>query len=63
MPAASGEGLMMIRTWTGAMHSSRNSSGSASGPMLPNPDLDYFDLDSCRVEPGDNPFGPRVSTM
>ena len=26
-------------------------------------DLGYFDLDSCRVEPGDNPFGPRVLTM
>jgi len=26
-------------------------------------DLGYFDLDSCRVEPIDNPFGPRVLTM
>jgi transposase InsO family protein len=26
-------------------------------------DLGYFDLDSCRVEPGDNPFGPQVLTM
>lgn len=26
-------------------------------------DLRYFDLDSCRVEPGPNPFGPRVLTM
>jgi putative transposase len=28
-----------------------------------NYDLGYFDLDSCRVEPIDNPFGPRVLTM
>ena len=26
-------------------------------------DLGYFDLDSCRVEPSDNPFGPKVLTM
>ena len=26
-------------------------------------DLGHFDMDSCRVEPGDNPFGPRVLTM
>ena len=26
-------------------------------------DLGYFDMDSCRVEPGPNPFGPRVLTM
>jgi hypothetical protein len=23
----------------------------------------YFDLESCRVEPVDNPFGPKVLTM
>ena len=28
-----------------------------------NYDLGYFDLDSCRVEPIDNPVGPRVLTM
>ena len=28
-----------------------------------NYDLGYFDFDSCRVEPIDNPFGPRVLTM
>ena len=28
-----------------------------------NYDLGYFDLDSCRVEPIDNPSGPRVLTM
>lgn len=26
-------------------------------------DLGFFDMDSCRVEPGPNPFGPRVLTM
>lgn len=26
-------------------------------------DLGYFDLESCRVEPGPNPFGPKVLTM
>lgn len=26
-------------------------------------DLGYFDLDSCRVEPLDNPFGPKVLPM
>lgn len=26
-------------------------------------DLGYFDMDSCRVEPGPNPFGPKVLTM
>jgi putative transposase len=26
-------------------------------------DLDYFDLESCRVEPIDNPFGSKVLTM
>ena len=26
-------------------------------------DLGYFDMDSCRLEPGPNPFGPRVLTM
>ena len=26
-------------------------------------DLCLFDMDSCRVEPGPNPFGPRVLTM
>jgi putative transposase len=28
-----------------------------------NYDLGYFDLESCRVEPIDNPFGPKVLTM
>jgi putative transposase len=26
-------------------------------------DLGFFDMDSCRVEPGPNPFGPRMLTM
>jgi hypothetical protein len=26
-------------------------------------DLGYFDMDSCRLEPGPHPFGPRVLTM
>src|SRR5690606_200609 len=26
-------------------------------------DLGYFDLESCRVEPGPNPFGPKVLIM
>ena len=26
-------------------------------------DLGFFDMDSCRVELGRNPFGPRVLTM
>jgi hypothetical protein len=26
-------------------------------------DLGYFDMDSCRLVPGPNPFGPRVLTM
>ena len=26
-------------------------------------DLGYFDLDSCKVEPLENPFGPKVLTM
>lgn len=26
-------------------------------------DLGYFDLESCRVEPGLNPFGPKVLTI
>lgn len=26
-------------------------------------DLGYFDLESCRVEPGPNPFGPKVLTL
>ena len=26
-------------------------------------DLGYLDMDSCRLEPGPNPFGPRVLTM
>lgn len=26
-------------------------------------DLGFFDMDSCRVEPGPNPFGPKVLTM
>jgi len=26
-------------------------------------DLGYFDMDSCSLEPGPNPFGARVLTM
>ncbi len=26
-------------------------------------DIGYFDLDACRVEPLENPFGPKVLTM
>ena len=26
-------------------------------------DIGYFDLDTCRVEPVDNPFGAKVLTM
>ena len=26
-------------------------------------EIGYFDLDTCRVEPVDNPFGPKVLTM
>jgi len=26
-------------------------------------DLGYFDMDSCRIELGPNPFGPRLLTM
>jgi putative transposase len=26
-------------------------------------DLGYIDLDACRVEPMENPFGPKVLTM
>ena len=26
-------------------------------------DIGYFDLQSCRVEPLDNPFGPKVLSM
>ena len=26
-------------------------------------DIGYFDLDACRVEPVENPFGPKVLTM
>ena len=26
-------------------------------------DLGYFDMDSCRIEPGPNPFGPKLLTM
>jgi hypothetical protein len=26
-------------------------------------DLGYFDMDSCRLEPGPNPFGPKLLTM
>ena len=25
--------------------------------------LGYFDMDSCRIEPGPNPFGPKLLTM
>lgn len=28
-----------------------------------NYDIGYFDLESCRVEPLDNPFGPKVLAM
>jgi putative transposase len=28
-----------------------------------NYEVGYFDLESCRVEPVDNPFGPKVLTM
>jgi len=28
-----------------------------------NYEIGYFDLDTCRVEPVDNPFGPKVLTM
>jgi putative transposase len=28
-----------------------------------NRDIGYFDLETCRVEPLDNPFGPKVLTM
>jgi hypothetical protein len=28
-----------------------------------NYDIGYFDLGTCRVEPLDNPFGPKVLTM
>ncbi len=26
-------------------------------------DIGYFDLEACRVEPVDNPFGPKVLSM
>ena len=26
-------------------------------------DIGYFDLDACRVEPLENPFGPKVLTI
>jgi putative transposase len=26
-------------------------------------DIGYFDLEACRVEPMENPFGPKVLTM
>jgi len=26
-------------------------------------DIGYFDLEACRVEPVENPFGPKVLTM
>jgi len=26
-------------------------------------EIGYFDLDTCRVEPVDNPFGPKVLSM
>jgi putative transposase len=28
-----------------------------------NYDLVYFDMGGCRLDPGPNPFGPRVLTM
>jgi len=28
-----------------------------------NYDIGYFDLETCRIEPSDNPFGPRTLTM